>query len=104
MVSLVPPRANSIGILANKEVHITREMLSRTNNYVRECTILLQLGTKALNKGSIDFENNSRIIASATTTSSIRGLSVNLLYLDEFVPGRKCRTVLYWYISSNYFW
>ena len=41
-------------------------------------------GTKSLNKGSIDFENNSRIIASATTTSSIRGLSVNLLYLDEF--------------------
>ena len=29
-------------------------------------------------------KNNSRIIASATTTSSIRGLSVNLLYLDEF--------------------
>ena len=44
----------------------------------------LQPGTKALNKGSIDFENNSRILASATTTSSIRGLSVNLLYLDEF--------------------
>ena len=39
---------------------------------------------KGITFSLIDFENNSRIIASATTTSSIRGLSVNLLYLDEF--------------------
>ena len=44
----------------------------------------LQAGAKALNKGNIEFSNNSRIIATATTGSSIRGLSVNLLYLDEF--------------------
>jgi hypothetical protein len=44
----------------------------------------LQPGTKALNKGSLEFSNNSRIIAAATSGSSIRGLSVNLLYLDEF--------------------
>jgi len=44
----------------------------------------LQPGTKVLNKGSIEFENDSRIIASATGANSIRGLSVNLLYLDEF--------------------
>ena len=39
---------------------------------------------KALNKGSLEFSNNSRIIASATSGSSIRGMSVNLLYMDEF--------------------
>ena len=44
----------------------------------------LQPGTKALNKGSLEFGNNSRIITAATTGSSIRGLSINLLYLDEF--------------------
>lgn len=44
----------------------------------------LQPGCKALNKSNIDFSNNSRIIAAATTGSSIRGLSINLLYLDEF--------------------
>jgi hypothetical protein len=37
-----------------------------------------------LNKGSIEFSNNSRILAAATSGSSIRGLSVSLLYLDEF--------------------
>ena len=44
----------------------------------------LQPGSKALNKGSLEFSNNSRIIAAATSGSSIRGMSVNLLYLDEF--------------------
>lgn len=44
----------------------------------------LQPGCKTLNKGSIEFSNNSRIIASATSGSSIRGMSVNLLFLDEF--------------------
>ena len=44
----------------------------------------LQPGCKALNKGSIEFSDNSRIIAAATSGSSIRGLSVNLLFLDEF--------------------
>jgi hypothetical protein len=37
-----------------------------------------------LNKRSIEFSNNSRIIAAATSGSSIRGMSVNLLFLDEF--------------------
>ena len=44
----------------------------------------LQPGAKALNKSSIEFSNNSRIIAAATSGSSIRGMSVNLLFLDEF--------------------
>ena len=44
----------------------------------------LQPGCKAVNKGSIEFSNNSRILAAATSGSSIRGLSVNLLFLDEF--------------------
>lgn len=44
----------------------------------------LQPGSKAVNKGSLEFGNNSRIITAATSGSSIRGLSINLLYLDEF--------------------
>jgi len=44
----------------------------------------LQPGCNALNKKSIGFSNNSRIIAAATSSSSIRGMSLNLVYLDEF--------------------
>jgi hypothetical protein len=73
----------TIAILANKGA-TAREMLSRITLMLENIPFFLQPGTKALNKGSIEFSNNSRIIASATSGSSIRGLSVNLLYLDEF--------------------
>lgn len=73
----------TIAILANKGA-TAREMLSRITLMLENVPFFLQPGCKALNKGSIEFSNNSRIIAAATSGSSIRGLSVNLLYLDEF--------------------
>ena len=73
----------TIAILANKGA-TAREMLSRITLMLENIPFFLQPGCKALNKGSLEFSNNSRIIASATSGSSIRGLSVNLLYLDEF--------------------
>ena len=73
----------TIAVLANKGA-TAREMLARVTLTLENLPFFLQPGCKALNKGSIEFSNNSRIIASATSGSSIRGLSVNLLYLDEF--------------------
>jgi len=73
----------TIAILANKGA-VAREMLSRVTLMLENLPFFLQPGCKALNKGSIEFSNNSRIIASATSGSSIRGMSVNLLFLDEF--------------------
>lgn len=73
----------TIAILANKGV-IAREMLARITLMLENLPFFLQVGCKALNKGSLEFSNNSRIIASATSGSSIRGMSINLLYLDEF--------------------
>ena len=73
----------TIAVLANKGA-TAREMLSRITLMLENTPFFLQPGSKALNKGSLEFSNNSRIIASATSGSSIRGLSVNLLYLDEF--------------------
>ena len=73
----------TVAVLANKGA-TAREMLSRITLMLENIPFFLQAGAKALNKGNIEFSNNSRIIASATTGSSIRGLSVNLLYLDEF--------------------
>ena len=73
----------TIAILANKG-STAREMLSRITLALENLPFFLQPGCKALNKGSIEFSNNSRIVASATSGSSIRGLSVNLLFLDEF--------------------
>ena len=73
----------TVAVLANKGA-TAREMLSRITLMLENIPFFLQAGAKALNKGNIEFSNNSRIIATATTGSSIRGLSVNLLYLDEF--------------------
>jgi hypothetical protein len=73
----------TIAILANKG-STAREMLSRITLALENLPFFLQPGCKSLNKGSIEFSNNSRIIAAATSGSSIRGLSVNLLFLDEF--------------------
>ena len=72
-----------IAVLANKGA-TAREMLGRITLMLENLPFFLQPGTKALNKGSIEFSNNSRIIAAATSGSSIRGMSVNLLFLDEF--------------------
>ncbi len=73
----------TIAILANKGA-VAREMLARITLALENLPFFLQPGCKALNKGSIEFSNNSRIIAAATSGSSIRGLSINLLFLDEF--------------------
>jgi len=72
-----------VAILANKGA-TSREMLSRITLMLENVPFFLQPGCKALNKGSIEFDNNSRIVAAATSGSSIRGLSISLLYLDEF--------------------
>jgi hypothetical protein len=72
-----------IAVMANKGA-TAREMLGRITLMLENLPFFLQPGCKALNKGSIEFSNNSRIIAAATSGSSIRGMSVSLLYLDEF--------------------
>ena len=72
-----------VGVLANKNA-IAREMLARITLMLENLPFFLQPGCTALNKGSIGFSNNSRIIAAATSSSSIRGMSLNLVYLDEF--------------------
>ena len=73
----------NIAVLANKGA-TAREMLARVTLMLENLPFFLQPGTKALNKGSIEFSNNSKIIAAATSGSSIRGLSISLLFLDEF--------------------
>ena len=73
----------NIAILANKGA-TAREMLARITLALENLPYFLQPGCKQLNKGSITFSNNSKILAAATSGSSIRGLSIDLLFLDEF--------------------
>lgn len=73
----------SVAILANKMMQ-AREILSRIQLAYEHLPKWLQQGILEWNKSFIELENGSRIIASATSSSAVRGGSFNLLYLDEF--------------------
>jgi hypothetical protein len=59
-------------------------MLSRITLMLENLPFFLQPGCKTLNKNSIEFDNETTLMAAATSKSSIRGFTINLLYLDEF--------------------
>jgi hypothetical protein len=71
-----------IYILANKG-DLAREMLSRLQLSLEHMPFWLQPGVKTLNKGNIDFSNNTKIIATATSSNAIRGKTANIVYIDE---------------------
>ena len=60
------------------------EIMSRIRYSYEECPDFIRDGVIDYNKMEIKFENKSRIVSRATTPSAARGLTVDLLYLDEF--------------------
>ena len=72
----------NIAIMANK-TSAAREVLNRYQTMYENLPIWMQQGVKTWNKGDVDLENGSRVFTSATTSSGIRGKSVNWLYIDE---------------------
>ncbi len=74
--------SKTVAILANKSSS-AREVLYRYQLMYEMLPIWLQQGVKTWNKGDIELENGSRIFTAATTSSGIRGKSVNWLYIDE---------------------
>lgn len=75
--------SETIAVLANKGA-TAREILSRIQRGLENLPFFLQPGCKELNKGSIKFSNETSIFAASTSSSSIRGFSATLLYMDEF--------------------
>jgi len=67
-----------------------QEIMQRIRYMYEMCPDHIRAGVTAYNKGSLEFDNGSRIIAQATTENTGRGLSLTLVYLDEFafVPPR----------------
>ena len=72
----------SIAILANKGA-TAREILDRIKKMFEELPWYIKPGIIEWNKGRIELSNGSRIFTAATTSSSIRGQSINLVYIDE---------------------
>ena len=73
----------NVAILANKGA-VARELLSRLQLAYEHLPKWLQQGVVIWNKGNIELENGSKILASATSGSAVRGSSFNIIFLDEF--------------------
>ena len=73
----------NIAVLANKSI-TARDILSRLQLAYENLPKWMQQGIIAWNKGNIELENGSKIIAAATSSSAIRGGSYNIIFLDEF--------------------
>jgi len=73
----------NIGILANKAT-TARELLARLATAYENLPKWMQQGILVWNKGNIELENGSKILAASTSASAVRGMSFNILFLDEF--------------------
>ena len=73
----------NVAILANKGA-VARELLSRLQLAYENLPKWLQQGAVVWNKGNIEIENGSKVIAAATSSSAVRGSSFNIIFLDEF--------------------
>ena len=73
----------NVAILANKS-STARDILGRLQLGYENLPKWLQQGVISWNKGSLDLENGSSILAASTSASAIRGGSYNIIFLDEF--------------------
>ena len=76
------PNVN-VAILANKAA-TAREMLGRLQLSYENLPKWMQQGIIGWNKGSVELENGSRLLAASTSASAVRGMSFNVIFLDEF--------------------
>jgi len=80
--TLFNPSVN-VAVLANK-LATARELLGRLKLAYEHLPRWMQQGIIEWNKGSIELENGSKILASATSSSAVRGGSFNMIFMDEF--------------------
>jgi hypothetical protein len=85
----------SVAILANKQSS-AKDVMSRLHTAYENLPKWMQQGVKSCNKQSLELENGSKVIASSTSASAVRGGTYNLLMLDEyaFVPEQIANTFM----------
>lgn len=73
-----------------------QEIMQRIRYAYEACPDHIKAGVTTYNKGSLDFENGSRIVSATTTENTGRGMSITLLYLDEFAFVRPTIATEFW--------
>jgi hypothetical protein len=74
----------------------SQEIMQRIRYAYELCPDHIRAGVTSYNKGSIDFENGSRIVSATTTENTGRGMSISLLYCDEFAFVRPSIASEFW--------
>jgi len=74
----------------------SQEIMQRIRYAYENCPSHIKAGVVTYNKGSLDFENGSRIVSATTTENTGRGMSITLLYLDEFAFVRPTIAEQFW--------
>jgi len=73
-----------------------QEIMQRVRYAYESCPDHIRAGVVSYNKGSIEFDNGSRIVAQTTTENTGRGMSITLLYADEFAFVRPTIAKEFW--------
>lgn len=74
----------------------SQEIMQRIRYAYESVPDYIRAGVTSYNKGSIDFDNGSRIVSATTTENTGRGMSISLLYCDEFAFVRPSIATEFW--------
>jgi hypothetical protein len=77
-------RPDSTILIAAHKYTGSQEIMQRIRYAYELCPDHIRAGVTSYNKGNLDFENGSRIVSTTTTENTGRGMSITLLYCDEF--------------------
>ena len=86
---------STILVAAHKYIG-AQEIMQRVRYAYENCPDHIRAGVTSYNKGSLDFENGSRIVSQTTTENTGRGMSISLLYCDEFAFVRPTIASEFW--------
>lgn len=89
-------RPDSTILIAAHKYTGAQEIMQRIRYAYELCPDHIRAGSTSYNKGSIEFENGSRIVAQTTTETTGRGMAITLLYLDEFAFVRPTIAKEFW--------
>ena len=88
--------ADSTVLIAAHVYRGSQEIMQRIRYAYEHCPDHIKAGAVKYNQGSLDFDNGSRIVSTTTTENTGRGMSISLLYLDEFAFVRPTIAEQFW--------
>lgn len=88
--------SDSLILIAAHKYSGAQEIMQRIRYAYETCPDFLRAGAVSYNKGSLEWDNGSRIVAQATTENTGRGMSITLLYCDEFAFVRNTIAREFW--------